>query len=535
MSAKKADRAHVEAALPNELAECHELIRQLMVLLESKDENINHLKNQLQNLMRGKFGRSSEKLTPGQLSLFKRELENLLSATGRDDVDEGESTNEGAGKSKKKNGGGGRKPLSDSLKRERRHYHPSEEELICGCCGERKKEIGVEVIDQLDYIPASFLVIEHATHKYACKGCQDGVVEGSRPSQIQNGGKAAEGLIAQISTSKHADHMPLYRQEQAYEREGVDVSRSSMGRWLDVSAVAMKCIYERMHELILQSRVVQADESPVLFIDKGRLIKKGKTGYVWVLYGDEEHPYTIYDFQPDRAYERAKTLLKGFENILLTDGYGGYEWYPRHLSANCNVHARRYFEKSQKYDKKKSSAMLALYSKLFEIEQRAKELSDEEKVALRQRESIPVLDQMKKLMSEWQLKEPPKTTLGIAINYALTRWDKLNKFTEYGCLRPDTNLVENAIRVVALGRKNWLHVGSEEALETSSVHASLVNTCKRLKVNPFLYLRDILIRLGSGEVFTDDMLPDRWVNKNPLQKDEAKAEIKTETVSALAP
>jgi transposase len=359
-------------------------------------------------------------------------------------------------------------------------------------------------------------VIAHATHKVACKTCQEGVAEGRRPSQIMKGGKAAEGLIAQISTSKHADHMPLYRQEQKYEREGAEVARSSMGRWLDATAEAAKPIYERMHELILQSRVVQADESPVLFIDKDRLVKKGKTGYVWVLYGDIEHPYTLYDFQPDRTYERARNLLRGFINILLTDGYGGYEWYDRERSANCNVHARRYFEKAQKYDKKRSGIMLSLYHELSEIEELAKGLSEEERLSVRREQSMPILEQMKKLLTEWQVKEPPKTVLGMAINYSLPRWDKLTRFTEYGFLKPDTNLVENAIRPVAVGRKNWLHIGSEEALETASIHASLVNTCKRVGVNPYLYLRDIFIRLGQGEACNDSMLPDRWANQNPL-------------------
>jgi transposase len=507
-----------ETSLPTDLQTCHELIRKLAVLLDSKDADIACLKERLQNLTRDKFGRSTEKLSPGQLSLFKQQLEDLLrSADACDEASE--STDETADKkqngSGKKHGGGGRKPISASVKRVPKHYFPTDDEMIC-VCGQSKKEIGIVKTEQLDYIPASFTVIEHITHKFACKTCQEGVVEGKRPEQVHNGGKATEGLIAQISTAKHADHSPLYRQEQIYAREGVDVPRSSMGRWLDQSAVPLKVIVDRMHELVLQSKMIEVDESPVRFLDKNRLPRKSKTGYVWVLHGDNYHPYTIFDFQPDRTSERAKNLLRGFSNFILTDGYGGYEWFERKRTANCNVHGRRYFEKALKYDRKKAGIILALYTKLFEIERNNQTLTPEELLTVRQKESIPILNQMKELLISWQPATPPKSTLGIAINYVLPRWDRLCRFTEYGFLKLSTNLVENSIRPIALGRKNWLHIGSEEALQTASVHATLVNSCKRLNVNPYLYLRDALIRLGSGAVNIDDLLPDRWQNQNPI-------------------
>jgi transposase len=157
-----------------------------------------------------------------------------------------------------------------------------------------------------------------------------------------------------------------------------------------------------------------------------------------------------------------------------------------------------------------------MFSELYKIEDQVREAPDEQVLFARQDKSLPILNKMKELFIEWQIKTPPKSTLGIAINYALPRWHNLCLFTQQACLRPDTNLVENAIRPIALGRKNWLQIGSEEALETASVHASLVNSCKRLGVNPFLYLRDIFIRLGKGGECIDDLLPDKWVNQNPL-------------------
>ena len=519
--------------LPNDLEACHALIRELALLLESKDADITRLKERLQEQLRQTFGRSSEKLSPGQLSLFREELEKLL----QDSKSCGLEAVEASAKSRpptvgSKHGGGGRKRISPEVPRVPKHYFPNESELICSC-GAQKKEIGTERTEQVDYVPASFKVIEHVVHTFACKESQEGVVGGKRPAQILSGGKATEGMIAQVSVAKYSDHLPLHRQVQIYAREGVELSSSSMGRWLDASAEALKPIYERMHELILQSREVQADESPVLFIDKKRESKKGKTGYVWDLYGDADHPYTYFDFQPDRCAERAKKILKGFSNILLTDGYGGYKWYERLQSASCNVHNRRYFEKALKYDKKKAGMVLALYTELYKIEDLNKGLDEVQILEVRQRESLPIMNQMKGLLQSWQLGTPPKTSLGIAINYGLARWDKLCRFTEYGFLKLDTNLVENSIRPIAVGRKNWQQIGSEEALETASIHASLVNTCKRLGVNPYLYLRDVLIRLGQGNVVIDDLLPDRLENQNPLPQpeSEASAEVRAVTVA----
>jgi transposase len=168
-----------------------------------------------------------------------------------------------------------------------------------------------------------------------------------------------------------------------------------------------------MHELVLQSKMVEVDESPVRFLDKNILPKKSKMGYVWVLHGDNVHPYTIFDFQPDRTADRAKAILRGYSNFLLTDGYGGYEWFDQQRSANCNVHSRRYFEKAVKYDKKKAGLILALYTKLFEIERINQSSAEEELLTVRQKEFIPILNKMKELMISWQVITPPRSTLAL--------------------------------------------------------------------------------------------------------------------------
>lgn len=518
----KSAQLRVGAELPDDLESCHSIILELMNALEAKDTDITLLKQRLHNLLREKFGRRTEKLTSGQLSLF-RDLVEKLTAVPQDsseqdtaDANTASVSETSAGGKKKKNGGGGRKPLNSSLPREPRHYYPDGKDMVCSC-GQRKEEFGHESVEQLDYVPASFKVIEHITHKFCCKACQEGVVEGKRPAQIFNGGKATEGLVAQVATAKYVDHSPLYRQEQTYAREGAEVNRSSMGRYLERGAGILKVVWNKMLELALENEVVQADETPIRFIMPERAVKKVKNGYCWTLYGGNKYPYVIYDVQPDRSSERAKALLNGFRNYLLTDGYGGYDWYDKAKSANCNVHFRRYFEKAKNYDKEKSEIILSLYTKLYAIESRIKGLDSREILAVRQQETAPIMNRIKGYLDEWKLAVPPKTPLGVAINYGLTRWEKLCRFVEHGFLPPDTNLVENSIRPIAIGRKNWLHIGSEEAMETASIFMSLTTTCKRLGVNPFLYLRDALIRLGKGEVENiEELLPDRWENKNSL-------------------
>jgi transposase len=501
------------ASLPTDLATCHALIRELMDQVQKKDLDNFALKQRMQGLLREKFGKKSEKVSVDQLMLFAEHLCALMdtqeSVSGGKDNDEPIAADR---KNKnKKHGGGGRGKVAAHVRRERRHYHPPD--LLCEC-GSLKEEFASDTVEQLDYIPASFIVVEHVTHKYICKTCRSGVLEGERPAQVHNGGKPAEGLIAQIATAKYADHSPLERQANIYAREGVDVAASSMGRWLEMSAKELKRITGRMHELLAECAVLQVDESPFDLRDGNRPGKKIKKGYVWVMYGDAGAPYTYFKFESNRNGDTAKALLARFKGFLLTDGYSGYEWYRADRSANCNVHARRYFEKASKCDKKRAGAVISLYAKLYAIEANIKGKDAQEILIVRQEQSLPILHQIQCLLQEWQTKEPAKTSLGIAINYALSRWHQLILFTAHPELPMDTNLVENAIRPIALGRKNWLRISGEGGLQTASVHATLINTCKRLGINPYLYLRDVLIRLGEGVDSIDDLLPDRWQMKH---------------------
>ena len=504
--------------LPTDLSECHELIgamRDLLLekdlLLQEKDSTLEKLKQHLQNLLRQKYGRLSEKINPDQLLIFAQEL--LDQGPGLPE-EPGESVSQSVSAKRTKRSGGGRKPLPESVPiGEEKDYYP--ENLLCACSNTQMTEFGVEITEQLDFVPANFRRNRHIVHKFSCAKCHK-VVEGKKPEQIHSGGMPSEGLLAQIITAKHVDHSPLERQAKTYARQGVDLAVSTLGRWMRMSAMALKPILKRMYELVLRCRLLEADESPFDFLDKKRVLKKIKQGYFWAYYGDDDYPYVVFDFQPGRGSEHPKKFLTGFDGFLLTDGYGGYIWYDREKSLNCNVHCRRNFEKALKANKKEAGFAIAVYQKLYAIERKICDLPEEQRLKIRQEESSPILEQFHSWLLEKQKSEPPKTLLGVAINYALERWDKLTRFTEHGFLKMDTNLVENSIRPHAITRKNCLFAGSEDGGETAAIHASIVNTCKRLGINPFDYLKDVLTTLGANpEINIDELLPDRWKASRP--------------------
>ncbi len=502
----------VSGQLPDSIAECHQLLVALSELLLKKDalliENaaaFERMKLHFQNLLREKYGNSSEKIDSNQLSIF---LEELGSVPDGSPVEPDQGGGEGAATKKGKNGGGGRKPLSPDLQYWETHNHrPESMTCSCGC---EMTEFAVEVTEQLEYKPANFGKIKHIVHKYRCGTCRS-VREGKKPEQVHSGGVPAEGLLAQLAVALHADHQPIERQAKTYARQGVDLAVSSLGRWVALTAEKMKRITNRMSELVLESRVLQADESPLDFIDLSRPARKVKQGYFWAYYGDESVPFIVFDFQTSREGKHCLKFLKGFKGFLLTDGYGGYEWYDSEKSFCCHVHARRYFEKALKANKKEAAYALAIYRKLYEIEDRIKHSSETERYEVRQKESLPLLNQFHAWLTEKQLTAKPKTPLGTAINYALARWEKLVRYTKYGCVPMDTNLIENAFRPHALTRKNIMCAGSAVGGTHNAILATIVNTCKRMKINPFDYIRDCLVRLGTNpSMDVDELLPGRW-------------------------
>ncbi len=312
-------------SLPTDLETAHQLIRELLETLRQQTVLNEHLQHQLEKLLRRIYGPRTEKLDPNQLLLFAREI---LEATGVDPAaappaaDAKTTESVGQAEPTKKNGHG-RKPLPRSLERRRKVHDVLPELLPCPDCGVIRTGIGEEVREQLEFVQASLIVVEHVRPKYACKACQANVIIAERLPEPIEKGLPGPGLMAQVIVSKYADHLPLYRQEGIFRRHGVELSRQTMCDWMAVSAELLEPIVAEMHCEILKSRVIQTDDTPVPVLD--RSLGKTRTGRLWDYLGDRDHPHVVYDYTPDRSGEGPQRMLDGYEGYLQADAYSAYD------------------------------------------------------------------------------------------------------------------------------------------------------------------------------------------------------------------
>jgi transposase len=489
--------------LPQDLEVCHQLILKLAADNEK-------LGRRLQELLRNKYGRKSETINPGQLNLFAQEI----LADFRQIAPE-VMANISAVTKERKQGGGGRNINKTELPVDTKEYKLAEEQLPCPECKQPRAEIGYESSQELEFVPATFKIVKHVQVKYACKNCKEQVVLAPRTDiQPIEKGMPGFGLLAQIITSKYVDHLPLYRQEQIYWRQGADIARSSMCRWLSVCAEKLKPIVEQMKERVLQSRIINADETPVKFLKPGA--GKAPTGYVWTYIGDSENPYVLFDFQSNRGSEAPKQFLGDYQGYLQTDAYTGYNGLHKTgkvIPVACFAHARRYFEKSLNSNKYLAELALAKIAVLYQIEIDARDMTNDERKIFREKESVPRLKDLHDWLKSTQRTILPKSPIGEAIAYSLSNWEKLYRYTEQGFISIDNNLAENSLRPIALGRKNWMFIGSEDSGEVFSILGTLAASCKRLSVEPFSYFTDVIKRITAVNYNNlEELLPDRWLN-----------------------
>ena len=466
-------------------------------LKESRYDN-DLLKLKVADLLRRLFGRSSEKLAPGQLDL-------LGDAPAPDDAPDDEATHETPPKKRRK-ARGGRKPLPKDLPRERVVHEVPEEERTCACCGETMQPFGEDVTEELEYVPATLFVREHVRPKYSCKGCQEGVKQAPLPPRPIEKGRPGPGLLAQVLVSKYVDHLPLYRQSRIFDRLGIDLARSTLCDWVAVCVEEFEPIVAELRRTVLASRVVQADETPITVLqhhDK----KKRSQGYLWVYRGKGGE--TVFDFRPTRARDGPQEFLKEYEGYLQRDGYQGYEnLSPKIVGVGCWAHARRKFHEARSSSPAEAEIALRLIRKLYALERETKDLVPQERAARRRAEATPVLDDFVALLDEWQKDALPKSPLGVAVGYAKAQWPTLVRYVEDGDLEIDNNAIERAIRGVAIGRKNWMFAGSYEGAKRAAVLYSLVESCKAAGVEPFAYFRDVLERTTTATA--RELTPRAW-------------------------
>lgn len=359
-------------------------------------------------------------------------------------------------------------------------------------------KIGEEVTELLAITPQKFFVKKIVRPKYA-RPSKEGIVIAELPSRPIQGGMVDISLLVMLLLDKYVDHLPLYRQLKKYERLGVKLSDATVGDWTAKTITLLEILYDALVRRVKKSKYLQADETPIQVLDK---LKKGTThrGYYWV-YHDVESGLVVYEYDQSRGQVAPRTFLQEYKGYLQTDGYAVYDVLPNKdiKLLNCMAHARRYFFDAQDNDKTRAIWMLDHLQELYEIEKIAREQKQThgERLQLRQEKSIPILTQMKIWLTENQLQVLPKSPIGKAISYMHQRWNKLILFANEGMLEIDNNLVENAIRPVALGRKNYLFAGSHESARRAGIVYSFITCCKKNNIDPYVWLLETLQKISD--------------------------------------
>ena len=363
-------------------------------------------------------------------------------------------------------------------------------------------KIGEEITEELERIPGKLFVRQYVRPKYA-RPDGAGVVIGELPSRPIEKGIAGPGLLAQIIIDKYTDHLPIYRQVQRFGREGIKLSLSTLTDWVSATCALLEPLYEVLRKEVLSSTYLQADETPIKVLDKD---KKGTThrGFHWVYHAPQER-LVLFDYREGRGREGPTECLKEFKGYLQTDGYVVYEDFankPGVTLLNCMAHARRKFDEAKDNDLARASYVLTEMQKLYALERLAKEngSSLDELYQIRQQQAIPVLENLKSWMLDNYKAVLPKSVIGQALYYSLQRWDKLSRYTTDARLKIDNNLVENAIRPVAIGRKNYLFAGSHNGARRAAMLYSFLGTCKMNNVNPFEWLREVLTKIQDQPI-----------------------------------
>jgi transposase len=408
----------------------------------------------------------------------------------------------------------GRRRPPAQLRQEERRYELSDAERLCPECGQQRQEIGVETTYQHDYKPAEVFVIVHQRVKYACPCCQGQVVLGPKPAQPIAKGLPGPGLLAQLIMDKYQDHLPLHRSEQRFSRLGVPLSRSTMCDWMAASAQLLGGLYRALKGWIVQSKVLHTDDTSVPVRDE--TLRHHRYGRLWDYIGDTSHPGIVFDYTTTHARDGPAAFLKDFRGYLQADAYGGYDgiYTGSHgtiIEVGCWAHARKKFAEAQVSDPERASVVKAWIRLLYNVEDEAEDLSSAERWRLRQEKSVPLLQSLRQWLLAQRVLVLPKSPLAGAINYILNQWEALYRYTTDGDLHIDNNVSERTLKLIGLGRDNWLFLGSDQGGQTAAVLYSFTATCKLLGLDTFAYLRDVLARLPTHPVEQlEELLPHRW-------------------------
>jgi transposase len=469
------------------------------------------LRQIIKELQRHRFGRRAEALPEEQMLLGLEDVEQVA-ASGEAKQDES-TPDSRAARARKRRGNRGALPA---------HLPRIEvvvdiEDKACPCCKGELHRIGEDASERLDLVPAQFRILVTRRPRYACRTCEDGVMQAPAPARLIEGGLPTEATVAQVLVSKYADHLPLYRQAQIYARQGIALDRSTLADWVGHAAWHLRPLHERLLVKLRQRSKLFADETTMPVLDPGR--GRTKTGQLWAYASDDrpwrgaDPPGVAYVYAPDRKAERPIVHLDGFKGILQVDGYAGYRKLAERGDvrlAFCWSHMRRnFYELATPGPAPIASEALKRIAEFYAIENDIRGRSAEERRLIRQQKSQPLANAFELWLRAKLGLISQKGKLAEAIRYALSRWEGLTRFIDDGRIELDNNAVERSIRPIALNRKNTLFAGSDGGAEHWAAIASLIETCKLNDVDPLAYLTDVLTRIVNGHPNSeiDQLLP----------------------------
>jgi transposase len=488
------------------IAQQSQIIAQRDSDIQYRQAKIDKLTHELATLKRWKFGRSSELLNAGQVSLLDETIDADIAAIEQElkELAPAAKTDTQPRQQPK------RAALPAGLPRVDIHHEPDATTCGCGC---QLKRIGQDVSEKLDYTPGVFTVEQHIRGKWACTQCQT-LIQAPVPAQIIDKGIPTAGLLAQVLVAKYSDHLPLYRQERIFGRAGVEIPRSTLAQWVGICGVQLQPLVDALKDDILSHPVLHADETPVEMLKPGT--KKTHRAYLWAYAPGafENLKAVVYDFCESRAGEHARTFLGKWKGSLVCDDYAGYKqgFISGITEAGCMAHSRRKFFDLHVSSKSQIAGQACAYiSQLYDVERDARHLNAEDRLQRRQSESKPLAD----AFHQWMLLQRQKITDGSAtakaLDYSLKRWTALTQFLDDGQLPIDNNWIENQIRPIAIGRNNWLFAGSLRAGQRAAAVMSLIQSAKLNGHDPYAYLKDVLARLPTQKYSQiEELLPHRW-------------------------
>jgi transposase len=488
---------------------------------------VSKLEHKLDELLRQLYGRKSEKVNPAQILLGfakddEKEQAPLATPPHAGEAPDGEAAEEETKPVKKKKGHGWRKTPKD-LPRKTTEIWPSEDELTCDRCGERRVSIGSpEITERYNFIPRSVFIEETVRHRCRCPRCQDGTAIAPLPPPPITGktghGRAEAGLLAQIAVAKFNDHLPLNRQSEIFEREGVYLSKSVLCDYVHGTATLLRPIAAAVLDDVLSRPVVGLDETGVRVVFATEDAKKEtRNARIWVYRGLKGETYfKVSETKAKDDEAGPKIILALFEGFVQADAAGAFDDLyvdGKRLEVGCNCHARRKFYEARKSNPREAAFAIATWKRVYEIEARVREASPEERLAARQNEIKPILVAFDAWVDELA-KSPalvPGTPLAIAVGYNRNHRVALRRFLDDPRLSPDNNAVERALRLVAVGRKNWLFAGSEASAHDAAILYTLVASCRELEVDVWQYLHDVIKRRAADpDAPVNELTPRVW-------------------------